>query len=111
MERVFYEQFAPDKDGVLSPKPGKDISPDSLQNQNDPDASFRKKYATPVRGESVNIAEIVGKHETVTDENGNKVRIQKAPHVITSVDVLTATADDTEFLDPSADAAIEIANA
>jgi len=111
LERVFYEQFAPDKDGVLSPKPGKDISPDSLQNQNDPDASFRKKYATPVRGESVNIAEIVGKHETVTDENGNKVKIQKAPHVITSVDVRTATADDTEFLEPSADAAIKIANA
>ena len=35
----------------------------------------------------------------------------KAPHVITSVDVCTATADDTEFLTPSADAAINIANA
>ena len=81
LERVFLEQFELNEDGVLSPKPGKDISPDSLQNQNDPDASFRKKYATPVRGESVNIAEIVGKHETVTDENGNEVKIQKAPHV------------------------------
>ena len=111
LERVFLEQFELNEDGVLSPKPGKDISPDSLQNQNDPDASFRKKYATPVRGESVNIAEIVGKHETVTDENGNEVKIQKAPHVITSVDVRTATADDTEFLTPSADAAINIANA
>ena len=41
----------------------------------------------------------------MTNKNGNEVRIQKPPHVITSVDVRTATTEDTEFHDPWADAA------
>ena len=110
LERVFLEQFSLIEPGEPSLKAGKDISADSLQNQNDPDASYRKKYDTPVRGESANVAEFVAEHETTTDENGNEVREQKAPHVITSVDVDTATANDTDFLAPAVDAAKKIAD-
>lgn len=53
--------------------------------------SLQRKYVSPVRGESVNISEFVGRHETVTDDN--EVRKQKAPHVIASVDVLSTMAD------------------
>jgi len=38
------EKLTQDETGKVSPKAGKEISPDSLQNPTDPDATYRKKY-------------------------------------------------------------------
>jgi hypothetical protein len=70
LERVYMDQFN-EKTGGPVLKPGKEIKADSLQNVNDPDASYANKYG-PVQGEVVNASEIIAKRETVTDEDGWK---------------------------------------
>lgn len=109
LERVFVDQY--DNEGKsIAPRRGQDISPDSLQNINDPDAAYSNKYK-PIQGEVTNVSEIVAKHETVTDENGNETKIQKAPHVLTGIEVDRATVGDTKFVDASIDSAKEVGNA
>lgn len=109
LERVFVDHY--DNEGKsIAPRRGQDISPDSLQNINDPDAAYSNKYK-PIQGEVTNVSEIVAKHETVTDENGNKTKIQKAPHVLTGIEVDRATVGDTKFVDASIDSAKEVGNA
>lgn len=59
-KRVFCNQYVTSEAAggktVVAVKPGKDISPDSVQNVNDPDAGYRKKYE-PQRGLCVQCAE------------------------------------------------------
>ena len=109
MERVYTDQFE-EKAGGPVLKPGKEIKADSLQNVNDPDASYANKYG-PVQGEVVNASEIIAKRGTVTDENGNEVSLPMAPHVLTGIQVETATTGDTEFIDGSVESAKEIGDA
>ena len=44
LSRFIQEQTNPTEDGRLIPKPGKEISPQSLQNPTDPDATYRWKH-------------------------------------------------------------------
>ncbi|NLW48700.1 MAG: transposase [Firmicutes bacterium] len=48
LSRFIKEQTEPAEDDRLIPKPGKDISPESLQNPSDPDATYRRKYGANV---------------------------------------------------------------
>ena len=109
LERVYMDQFN-EKTGGPVLKPGKEIKADSLQNVNDPDASYANKYG-PVQGEVVNASEIIAKRETVTDEDGNEISRPMAPHVLTGIQVETAATGDTEFIDESVESAQEIGNA
>ncbi len=83
LQRVFDEQFSV-KDGVVSIRPKKEIPADSLQNPNDPDATYRNKNEKPVQGYATNITETCG-------EEGK-------PSLITGVHVETATFADCNFL-------------
>jgi hypothetical protein len=44
LSRFIQEQTISNEGGGFVPKPGKDISPESLQNPTDPDATYRQKY-------------------------------------------------------------------
>ena len=82
LKRVFDEQYTVgDGRAVLRDK--KSIKADSLQNPNDPDASYRDKHGQKVQGYVTNITETV--------EEGN-------PSIITSVQVETAVFADCHFL-------------
>lgn len=82
LKRLFEEQYVIE-DGKALLRDRKDIKADSLQNPNDPDASFRDKHGKKVQGYSTNIT------ETVEDDK---------PSIITSVQVETATFADCHFL-------------
>ena len=56
--RLISEQSEPDEEGKPSLKDKKKIKPDSLQNPNDPDATYRKKYGDNI-GYVGNVAEAV----------------------------------------------------
>jgi IS5 family transposase len=82
LDRLFGEQYViADGKAVLRDK--KEIKADSLQNPNDPDASFRDKNDQKVQGYVTNITETV--------EDGK-------PSIITSVQVETAVFADCHFL-------------
>lgn len=83
LKRVFDEQFSV-KDGVVSIRPKKEIPADSLQNPNDPDATYRNKNGKPVQGYVTNITETCGEEDK--------------PSLITGVHVETATFADCSFL-------------
>ena len=83
LARVFDEQYVV-KDKQLELREGKQVSPASVQNPNDPDAHYRKKGDQQVRGNVVNIT------ETVDEENGL--------NLITSVQVAPATTADNSFV-------------
>ena len=84
LKQVFEEQYVV-KDGVVSVRPKNEIPADSLQNPNDPDATYRNKNEHPVQGYSTNITETCG-------EEGK-------PSLITGVQVETATHADCKFLE------------
>ena len=82
LKRLFDEQYTvEDEKAVLRDK--KTIKADSLQNPNDPDASYRDKHGQKVQGYVTNITETV--------EEGK-------PCIITSVQVETAVFADCHFL-------------
>lgn len=83
LRRAFNEQFKI-VDGKVVVRPKKEIPADSLQNPNDPDATYRNKNDKPVQGYSANITETCG-------EEGK-------PSLITGVRVETATHADCNFL-------------
>ncbi len=57
LKRMLGEQTKDDDNfDVIEPKDNKDISPDSLQNPSDPDATYRKKYGDNV-GYTANVTE------------------------------------------------------
>ena len=82
LHRMFNEQYTVEH-GRVTARDKKAVSPDSLQNPNDPDAQYREKGDQKVKGYSVNITE-------TTDEKGS-------PSLITSVQVEGALASDSGF--------------
>ena len=58
--RVLNEQSDRTEDGGVVPKDRKEITPDSLQNPSDPDATFRSKAGKNHKGYVVNVIETVG---------------------------------------------------
>lgn len=93
LHRVFYEQYdlfkEKDENGKergpkqARPKDKKEISADSLQNPNDPDAEYRKKGDQKVKGYSTNITETAG------DED--------KPSIIVDIQLEGATTADNSY--------------
>ena len=80
--RVLNEQTNMDEDGKRTAKENKDISPASLQNPSDPDATFRTKAGKAHKGYVGNFVETVG-------EDGQSL--------ITDFDLLPNTHSDNDF--------------
>ena len=83
LRRVFGEQYTVE-DGKAVLRDKNTISANSVQNPNDPDASYRDKHGQKVQGYVTNIT------ETVEDDK---------PSIITSVQVETATSADCHFVE------------
>ena len=82
LQRLFEEQYVIEDEKVAL-RDRKEIKADSLQNPNDPDATFRNKNEQKVQGCVTNITEIV--------EEGK-------PNIFFSVQVETAVFADYHFL-------------
>lgn len=82
LHRVFHEQFSVEK-GEVSAKQNSEIPATSLQNPNDPDATYRDKGDQHVTGYSYNITE--------TDQEGDK------PSIILDVQVENASTADNSY--------------
>ena len=82
LQRLFDEQYVV-KDGKAVLRDKKEVKADSLQNPNDPDATYRSKNDQKVQGYVTNLTETV--------EEGK-------PSIITSVQVETAVFADCHFL-------------
>lgn len=77
LRRAFEEQFKI-VDGRVVARPKKEIPSDSLQNHNDPDATYRNKNDKHVQGYSTNITETCGEKGKPSLITG--VRVEKATH-------------------------------
>ena len=82
LKRLFDEQYLIE-DGKAKLRDKKTIKADSLQNPNDPDATFRDKHGQKVQGFVTNLT------ETVEDDK---------PSIVTSVQVETAVFADCHFV-------------
>lgn len=82
LKRLFDEQYIVE-DGKAVLRDKKEIKVDSIQNPNDPDATYREKNDRKVQGYVTNITETVE---------------QRKPNIITSVQVETAVFADCHFL-------------
>ena len=69
LQRLFDEQYVV-KDGKAVLRDKKEVKADSLQNPNDPDATYRAKNDQKVQGYATNITETVeeGKPSIITSE-------------------------------------------
>lgn len=65
LARVMEEQTHTDDTGTTTAKPKKDITPQSLQNPSDPDATFRHKSGQNHKGYVANIVETTGKEGSI----------------------------------------------
>ena len=91
LKRVFDEQYLTGEDGKVVLRDKKTISANSVQNPNDPDASYREKHDQKVQGYVSNFTETLEEK----DEEGKT----KKPSIITSVQVETATFADCHFVE------------
>ena len=89
LRRVFGEQYTVE-DGKAVLRDKKTVKADSVQNPNDPDATYRNKNDQKVQGYVTNITETV-------EERDGEGKVKK-PSIITSVQVETATFADCHFL-------------
>ena len=81
LRRVLLEQTETDSNGNVIPKDKKSITPSSLQNPSDPDATYRSKAGKDNKGYVGNLVETV-------DENGS---------IITSYDYAVNSHSDSSF--------------
>lgn len=84
LDRVFSEQYLVGDDGKVTLRDKKTVSANSVQNPNDPEASYRDKHDQKVQGYVSNFT------ETVEEDK---------PSIITSVQVETATFADCHFVE------------
>ena len=84
LRRVFHEQYDVTEDGTITVREKKLIAASSVQNPNDPDATYRSKGGKKVKGYATNITE-------TCDEEGR-------PNLITDVQVAPATTADNSFV-------------
>ncbi|MBN4051165.1 transposase, partial [bacterium AH-315-L21] len=98
LKRMLGEQTKDDDDfDNIEPKGGKDISPKSLQNPSDPDATYRFKYKNNI-GYVVNVIEIFNEENSIIksyDLKQNTYSDQKFSE--DTIEVLTRT--DSSFAD------------
>lgn len=70
LDRAFNEKYEKDKDGTVSVRGKKLVSPKSLQNPNNPDAQYHNKGGKVIKGYSANLTETTdekGKPNLITD--------------------------------------------
>lgn len=91
--RVFHEQYD-FADGKVILRDKKQVSAQSVQNPNDPDAHYRNKGDQKVKGYSVNVTE-------TNDEDGSL-------SIITDVQVKPASAADKDYLQDGVKASMEV---
>lgn len=84
LRRVFHEQYDVAEDGTITVRDKKLIIPNSVQNPNDTDATYRSKGGKKVKGFATNITE-------TCDEEGK-------PNLITNVQVKPANNADNSFV-------------
>jgi hypothetical protein len=94
LKRLFDEQYVVE-DGKAVLRDKKEIKADSIQNPNDPDATYRDKNNRKVQGYVTNITETV--------EQGK-------PNIITSVQVETAVFADCHFLQEAVENSERVTN-
>ena len=94
LQRLFDEQYVV-KDGKAVLRDKKEVKANSLQNPNDPDATYRSKNDQKVQGYVTNITETV--------EEGK-------PSIITSVQVETAVFADCHFLQEAVENSERVTN-
>lgn len=94
LKRLFDEQYVVE-DGKAVLRDKKEIKADSIQNPNDPDATYREKNDRNVQGYVTNITETV--------EQGK-------PNIITSVQVETAVFADCHFLQEAVENSERVTN-
>lgn len=94
LKRLFDEQYIVE-DGKAVLRDKKQIKADSIQNPNDPDATYREKNDRKVQGYVTNITETV--------EQGK-------PNIITSVQVETAVFADCHFLQEAVENSERVTN-
>ena len=94
LKRLFDEQYIVE-DGKAVLRDKKQIKADSIQNHNDPDATYREKNDRKVQGYVTNITETV--------EQGK-------PNIITSVQVETAVFADCHFLQEAVENSERVTN-
>ena len=66
LQQIVEEQTTVNDQGERLPKQGKDIEPDSIQNPNDTDATYRKKAGKDHKGYVGNMVETVDKNDDET---------------------------------------------
>lgn len=83
LQRVFKEQYKLIEDQKIELRPREEITSDTLQSPNDPDATYRNKDGQKVKGYSANVT------ETISDGSLD---------LVTNIDVRPANTSDTEFV-------------
>ena len=106
LERVFGEQYRINAEtGALEAVPSKEISARSVQNPNDPEATYRDKNGEQVRGYTHEIAETCDDEDKATTASGKK--IQK-PKLIVDVEVEPASTADTQLYEGSVRGSMDV---
>jgi len=106
LERVFGEQYRTNAEtGSLEAVPSKEISARSVQNPNDPDATYRSKNGEEVRGYTHNVTETCDDEDVATTARG--IKIQK-PKLIVHVSVQPASTPDTDLYEPGLKGAMDV---
>ena len=91
--RVFNEQYTVNEEGTVEVIPSSEVSARSVQNPNDPDASYRNKRGTKVKGYTHNLTETCDT-DTCKSATGDVV---KKPGLIVDVQTETASTQDADM--------------
>ena len=97
LERVFGEQYRINAEtGGLEAIPSKEISARSVQNPNDPEATYRNKNGEDVRGYTHNATETCDDEDKATTARG---KVIQKPKLIVDVAVEPASTPDTQLFE------------
>ena len=97
LERVFGEQYRINAEtGELEAIPSKEISARSVQNPNDPEATYRNKNGEDVRGFTHNATETCDDEDKATTASG---KVIQKPKLIVDVEVEPASTPDTQLFE------------
>ena len=97
LERVFGEQYRINAEtGGLEAIPSKEISARSVQNPNDPEATYRNKNGEDVRGYTYNATETCDDEDKATTARG---KVIQKPKLIVDVAVEPASTPDPQLFE------------
>ena len=105
LHRVFHEQYDVDAEGNISVRDKKLISASSVQNPNDPDATYRNKNGEDVRGFTHNVTETCDDEDKATTRSG---KVIQKPKLIVDVQVEPAGTPDTQLYEPGIKGAVDV---